>query len=91
MPRRVGKYERLKRYLMRRPAERLEMTFRDIERVIGDLLPNSANLPEWWTDEASAVRSHVQLDAWRDAGFEARLITGKDRVVFHRIGRIDRR
>ena len=80
----MGKYDRLKIYLKRRPMKQLEMSFLEIERVIGDALPNSANLPEWWADENSPLRSHVQLRAWREAGFEAQLVSGKERVIFKR-------
>lgn len=60
------------------------MTFRDIERVIGALLPNSAQRPQWWANERSADSRHVQCAAWLNAGFNAVLLKAEERVRFER-------
>ena len=79
----MAKYDPLRGHLRRSKASVLEMSFADIERVVGAMLPNSAAFPQWWENESSA-RGHVQCRAWRDAGYDAFLLKGKDRVVFQR-------
>lgn len=80
----LGKYDPLAGHLRRQKSERYEMSFGDIERVIAGLLPNSAQRPEWWANEASPESRHVQCRAWLSAGFKAYLLAGKDRVRFER-------
>ncbi len=58
------------------------MSFGDIERVLGALLPNSAARPEWWANETDPRTTHVQCRAWLDAGYKAFLLRGADRVRF---------
>lgn len=60
------------------------MSFIDIERVIGNLLPKSASRPQWWTNERNANSRHVQCSAWLDAGYEAHLLRGEEQVKFSR-------
>jgi hypothetical protein len=47
------------------------------------MLPNSASLAQWWENE-TAERGHVQCRAWLEAGYDAFLLKGKDRVIFRR-------
>ncbi|MNS49526.1 hypothetical protein D3C72_821350 [compost metagenome] len=80
----MAKYDPLRDYLRRQRADEFELTFADIERRIGALLPKSASHPQWWGNEVDPGTSHVQREAWRAAGFDARLIAGQDRVLFRR-------
>lgn len=80
----MGKYDPLKAYLRRQRVLELQMTFREIENLIGYLLPRSAQKPDWWSGAALKTGRAVQLQAWRDAGFEAALSVGADRVTFTR-------
>ena len=82
---RMGKYDPLRDYLKRQKAHEFELTFVEIERKLGAMLPNSANHPQWWATVGDANATHVQREAWRAAGFEAFLIAGKDRVRFSRV------
>jgi hypothetical protein len=79
----MGKYDGLGRYLRRQHASELEFNFREIERLITDMLPKSAARPQWWANEQSES-THVQCAAWLNAGFNAFLIAGTDRVCFRR-------
>jgi hypothetical protein len=79
----MAKYDPLGRHLKRSKSAVLELSFSDIERIIGAMLPNSASLPQWWENE-TAERGHVQCRAWREAGYDAFLLKGKDTVVFRR-------
>lgn len=82
----MAKYDPLLTYLKRQKAEALELSFREIENLIGYLLPKSANHPHWWTnlDEEASLRA-IQRRAWPEAGYHARLIQADDRVVFSRV------
>jgi hypothetical protein len=78
----MSKYEPLRRYLARQRAARVEMTFNEIENMIGALLPKAAARAVWW-DEAAASGAAVQTRAWRGAGYRAQL-GANERVVFER-------
>ena len=47
------------------------------------MLPNSAQRPQWWANEVSPDSRHVQSRAWRNAGYDASLLTA-ERVRFTR-------
>ena len=81
----MAKYDPLHDYLRRQSLGRLELTFREIERLLGAVLPKSAAQPQWWANVTNPRTSHVQCRAWRDAGYKAFLVSGADRVRFVRI------
>lgn len=81
----MGKYDPLRDYLRRQQADEFELTFAEIERKLGAMLPNSASRPQWWANVADPGTSHVQRAAWRAAGFEAFLVAGRDRVRFRTV------
>lgn len=78
------KYAPLRRYLARQSAPTLSLSFAEIESLIGRLLPKGASRPDWWSDNAEDEPRHPQKAAWREAGFIAALVPGKDRVHFER-------
>jgi hypothetical protein len=80
----MSKYTPLFDYLRRKSASELELSFTDIERMLGAMLPNSASRPQWWANEKNADTRHVQTSAWLDAGYEAFLIARQDKVRFRR-------
>lgn len=82
----MGKYDPLESWLRRKAGTEVELSFADIERIIGAMLPNSAVRPQWWANEASPDSRHVQSRAWRNAGYEAFLIPDAERVRFKRRG-----
>ena len=79
----MGKYDPLEHHLRRQCTATYEMSFRDIERVLGALLPKSSRRPEWWANEAAATR-HVQCKAWLRAGYRAVASPAAERVRFER-------
>lgn len=83
----MGKYDALGAHLKRQRAERVELSFADIERRIGGLLPKSAQRPEWWANEQDPKSRHVQCKAWLGNGYLAYLIQGAERVRFERRSR----
>ena len=82
---RMGKYDPLRDYLRRQRADRFEMSFLEIERKIGYMLPKSASRPQWWANVSDPNTTHVQREAWRAAGYDAFLILGADRVRFEKV------
>lgn len=78
----MAKYEPLRRYLARQKSPQVEMSFSEIERMIGALLPKRAQQPDWWTDAVDPLS--VQAQSWRSAGYQARL-DGTERVRFERV------
>lgn len=81
----MGKYDPLRDYLRRQRSERFEMTFVEIERKIGYMLPKSASRPQWWANVSDPRTTHVQRKAWGDAGYDAFLIAGADKVRFEKV------
>ncbi|MGQ2970928.1 DUF7662 domain-containing protein [Brevundimonas mediterranea] len=81
----MAKYDPLQSYLKRQKADALELSFREIENLIGYLLPKSAGQQEWWAnaDEDASARA-VQRRAWLLAGYHAQLLPCHDRVSFTR-------
>jgi hypothetical protein len=80
----VGKYDPLRRYLRRSKTPDVVLSFVEIERIIGGMLPHSAARPQWWDSIAPPHQKHVQQAAWREAGFKACLVAGAEKVRFER-------
>jgi hypothetical protein len=78
----MAKYDPLEAHLARRSDEEFEISFEEVERIIGDALPMSASRPQWWANE-TPDNSHVQSRSWRNAGYDAFLLP-QGRVLFRR-------
>ena len=62
----MGKYDALGRFLKEKDADELNLTFAEIERILGFTLPDSARkFPAWWANDASAGR---HASSWLSAG-----------------------
>ena len=60
-----GKYLSLYKYLENRYANRIVLTFADIEDLLGFALPDQARLhPEWWTDAEKNPAGPNYSDSW---------------------------
>ena len=79
----MAKYDPLGGHLRRARLTEMELSFDDIERVLGAMLPKSAARAEWWANEIPANSKQVQCHAWIGACYEAQLL-GKQRVRFCR-------
>lgn len=64
-------------------SQELVMTFKEIERILGRPLPNTARRPQWWANQIPARSRYVQTEAWQKAGYKAFLIA-PNRVKFER-------
>ena len=84
---RRAKYGPLREHLTSVSAgqTRVELTFHQIERVLGVRLPPTARQRrEWWENEIAG--SHVQAAAWREAGWMVESLDRRgERVTFVRI------
>lgn len=78
----MQKYDPLFAYLRRQRADALRLTFAEIERLLGRMLPNAAASPSWWAD-CPGGKLKPQGQAWRRAGFQAALLPGET-VEFRR-------
>jgi hypothetical protein len=77
------KYEPLRRYLQAEGRSSLELTFEDVERIIGARLPASARThAAWWSNNATG---HVNAAAWVSAGFKTeRLDLAAQKLTFRK-------
>lgn len=80
----MARYDPLFAYLRRQRFAEFELSFAEIERIIGAMLPRSADQPQWWANVTDRATTHVQRKAWGDAGYDTFLVVGKDRVRFRR-------
>ncbi len=81
----MSKYRPLCDYLRGQDRPRLELSFMEIEQIIGHQLPPSAYAPRWWTNGRNSRRAPLWQEAWRNAGYDALLLHGSDRVEFRRL------
>jgi hypothetical protein len=80
---RLSGYDPLRDYLKRQDFRELELSFAQIEEIIGRALPQSAERQQWWANQDS--RGHSQREAWRAAGYDAFLVAGSRNVRFRRV------
>ena len=76
----MAKYDPLGAYLARQGEDEFELSFEEVERIVGDALPASASRPQWWADGDD---NHVQSRSWQSAAYEAFLLP-QGRVLFRR-------
>lgn len=84
----MGKYDALgvflRRWKFRNDAEGVELSFNQIESLIGGLLPRGAAAPEWWCINGHADRSTPHRRVWLEAGFDAIAEPKAEKVYFRR-------
>lgn len=75
----MGRYDPLNEYLRSVSRDEINLSFSDIEKVLGFKLPSSAyTYSAWW-----ANGGHSQADAWIDAGYKVgRIEIFEKRVTF---------
>lgn len=78
----MAKYEPLVRYLRRQKASEVELSFCDIERIVG-LLPKASNDLLWWRAE-DAASAQPQQRAFAQSGFTPKPELRAERVRFIR-------
>ena len=80
----MTKYDRLRDYLLESGRDEILLSMTEIETILGDGLPGSAELCQWWHNPRSALASYPRVPAWQAAGYEAEHPRGSDRVIFRR-------
>ena len=81
----TGTYKLLYRYLEDRFANRVVLTFSEIEDLLGFALPQEARLQrEWWTNAAADVLQPSYSDSWVMARRTAQPNLMAKTVVFER-------
>jgi hypothetical protein len=81
----LGKYEPLKSFLKSREQDIVEMTFLDIETVLGSKLPPSKTQRAFWSNNPN---NNVMTREWLDAGFETGAVDLlREKLVFRRRSR----
>lgn len=70
----MGKYSPLRTFLEAQEKVRIAMSFAEIERLLGELLPASKKYPAWWSNNPT---NNPMTKEWLAAGFE----TGEVDVV----------
>jgi hypothetical protein len=63
----MAKYDPLFERLCQAPDEPLELSFDDVDRLVGGLPASASTHPAWWANESEGGR-HVQARAWLNAG-----------------------
>lgn len=81
----VSKYGPLREYLRGQNSPLLELTFIEIEQIIGHPLPPSAYVPRWWISGTNCRRNPLWQEAWRGAGYDAAMVPRSERVQFRRL------
>lgn len=82
---RAGEYWPLEKYLRARFADRVVLTFGEIEDLLGFPLPEPArNQPEWWNDPDPLADRSAQAEAWTLASRTAQVNLASQRVIFDR-------
>lgn len=79
----MGKYEPLTKFLREQSNDYVEMTFFEIERVIGEKLPSSVRIHRaFWSNNG---QNNVMTKAWLDAGFRSSRVDMKaGKLTFRR-------
>lgn len=80
----MAKYAPLAAFLRRQKGAEVDLSFRDIERIVGGILPKAASLEDWWRVDAAKAPMPQHL-AFADAGFVAEPRTRAETVRFVRV------
>ena len=76
----MGKYDKLTEWLQN---STIVLTFAEVEKIIGDKLPDAASkYRPWWGNERG--KDSRQCASWLDAGWEVGKVDLKARMVLFR-------
>jgi hypothetical protein len=80
-------YDPLRRWLQSLQQTTIQLTFSEIEEILGRPLPRSAyKFNAWWGNESSLKAGHGHAKAWTSAGFKTVGVSlSRKTVEFHRI------
>lgn len=76
----MAKYDPLNLFLASTDDVVVTLSFAEIERLLGDMLPASARKhAAWWANETDG--NHVEARAWLDAGFRTQNLDLNAQIV----------
>ena len=76
----MGKYDPLAHYLSRIEGESVDVSFSQVEKILGFQLPNSAYRHQaWWANESHGSHSHSR--SWQEAGWDTCQVNTTQRTV----------
>lgn len=79
----MGKYDPLYEYLNNSNANSVVLTFRSVEKIIKNNLPDRAKTDQlWWEGETINSSKYIQCNAWIKAGYIAQVNLRKQEVQF---------
>lgn len=81
-----AKYSKLKVYLRNSGLQQVKLSYKSIEEIIEDSLPESAykHAEPWWSNN----RDHSQATAWMDAGYETEMVSDtheREEIIFRKL------
>jgi hypothetical protein len=79
----MSKYAALGDFLSKQRAGRVQVSFGEIENIIGGKLPGSQRYPAWWSNNPM---NNSMTKVWLDAGFQTEQVDVAGRkLVFRRV------
>ncbi len=79
----MSKYDSLKQYLNNCQKEKLVLTVKQIENILGFKLPNTAYTKNaWWGNNDN---KHVQAKSWLESGYNTKDIRLGESITFIKI------
>ncbi|MDX8440802.1 DUF7662 domain-containing protein [Mesorhizobium australafricanum] len=82
----MSKYAPLREFLVAQNADRVPMSFDEIESVLSLPLPASKQYPAWWSNNPS---NNPMTREWLEAGFETESVNvGSGKLVFRRVRKL---
>ncbi len=79
----MRKYAPLMIYLDESGKEEITLSYEEIEKIIGDKLPNTAHRKsEWWSNND---KTHSQSSSWSDVGYKTTGIRLGESITFKKI------
>lgn len=79
----MSKYAPLRRRLESEPGPTLEVTFAEVDAIVGGLPASARRHSAWWSNEEEGT--HVQARAWMHAGWRVEAVDRRgERVRFVR-------
>lgn len=79
----MGKYSKLGVFLQNSTIDSVELTFKDVENILGKNLPKSAReYQAWWANNGDS-HTHA-IDGWLAMGWRTKVDLDKEIVIFTR-------
>lgn len=75
-----GKYYALEQYLEKIDSPNITMSFEDVERIIGESLPESSRkYTAWWANNS---KGHSHANAWLNVGAKVKQVKLGESITF---------